>query len=80
MRFAPEWLSWLPWVWGDYWILALADDGDYSIVGSPNRRYLWVLSRHEQADPKQMQKLLDYAQDLGFDIQDIQFESTSNSF
>ena len=31
--------------WGDYWILDLADDYAWAIVGEPEGRYLWVLSR-----------------------------------
>ena len=31
--------------WGDYWIIDLADDYTYSVVGHPGRDYLWILSR-----------------------------------
>lgn len=31
--------------WGDYWVLELADDYSYVIVGTPNYRYGWILSR-----------------------------------
>ncbi len=30
---------------GDYWILELADDYTYALVGEPSRRYVWMLSR-----------------------------------
>jgi lipocalin len=45
VRFAPEWLSFLDAVWGDYWVLDL--DANYRLVavGEPSREYLWVLSR-----------------------------------
>jgi apolipoprotein D and lipocalin family protein len=45
VRFAPAMLSWLPFVWGDYWILGLADDYSWAVVGSPDRAYLWILAR-----------------------------------
>jgi apolipoprotein D and lipocalin family protein len=45
VRFAPAVLSWLPFVWGDYWIIGLAEDYTWAVVGSPDRAYLWVLSR-----------------------------------
>ena len=48
VRFAPSFLSWLPVVWGDYWIIDLAPDYSYAVVGSPDRKYLWVLSRTPQ--------------------------------
>ncbi len=31
--------------WGDYWVINLADDYSYAVVGHPSRDYLWVLSR-----------------------------------
>ena len=45
VRFAPAWLSFLPFVWGDYWVIDLSDDYTTAVVGSPDRRYLWLLSR-----------------------------------
>lgn len=48
VRFAPSFLSWLSAVWGDYWIIDLAQDYSYAVVGSPDRKYLWVLSRTPQ--------------------------------
>ena len=37
VRFAPAWLAWLPLVWGDYWVIDLADDYRYAVVGEPSR-------------------------------------------
>ena len=34
--------------WGDYWIIDLADDYSYAVVGHPGRDYLWILSRTRQ--------------------------------
>ena len=31
--------------WGDYWVLELAPDYSYVVVGTPNRRFGWILSR-----------------------------------
>ena len=31
--------------WGDYWIIELADDYSYAVVGHPGRDYLWILAR-----------------------------------
>ena len=50
MRFAPALLSFIPWVWGDYWILDLADDYSYAAVGDPDRTYLWILARSPAID------------------------------
>ena len=31
--------------WGDYWIIDLAGDYSYAVVGHPGRDYLWILAR-----------------------------------
>jgi apolipoprotein D and lipocalin family protein len=31
--------------WGDYWVIDLAPDYSYAVVGHPGRDYLWILSR-----------------------------------
>jgi apolipoprotein D and lipocalin family protein len=71
VRFAPAWLGWLPVVWGDYWILKLDRDYQVSLVGTPNRQYLWVLSRSPVLDPATLQAELDYARTLGFDVDKV---------
>lgn len=71
VRFAPAWLSWLPFVWGDYWIMKIEGDYEYSLVGTPNREYLWVLSRDKNADSEVVQRLLQYAAQQGFDIDKV---------
>ena len=45
VRFAPAVLSIFPFVWGKYWIIDLAPDYSYAVIGEPSRQYLWVLSR-----------------------------------
>jgi len=71
VRFAPSWLAWLPAVWGDYWILKLDRDYQVALVGTPNREYLWVLSRAPVLDPATLQAELDYARTLGFDADKV---------
>ena len=45
VRFAPGWLSWVPMVWADYWVVDLDPQYRWAVVGGPSRKYLWVLSR-----------------------------------
>lgn len=45
VRFAPAWMSWLPMVWADYWVIALDPGYQWAVIGGSSRRYLWVLSR-----------------------------------
>jgi len=50
VAFAPQALRWIPAVWGNYWVIELAPDYRYAIVGEPSREYLWVLSRTPTLD------------------------------
>ena len=45
--------------WGDYWIIDLADDYSYAVVGHPDRSYLWILSRTPQMDPRVYEGILE---------------------
>jgi len=40
-----------PFFFGDYWVIDLAPDYSWAIVGEPRGRYLWVLTRAEEIDP-----------------------------
>ena len=68
VRFAPDWLSWVPAVWGNYWVLALAPDYSWALVGDPKRQYLWVLARTPALQQAQYQKVLEHAAKQGFDV------------
>ncbi len=35
---------------GDYWIIELAEDYSYAVIGQPKRKYLWILSRKKTMD------------------------------
>jgi apolipoprotein D and lipocalin family protein len=54
--------------YGDYWIIKLGKDYDYSVVGTPNRKYLWILSRTPQMDGKLFSELTEFAKSNGFDV------------
>ena len=66
VRFAPKAVSFLPFVWANYWIIDLGDDYEYSVVGEPKREYLWILSRNPQMSDEQYQKILRKVEEMGF--------------
>jgi len=72
VRFAPEWLSFLPLVWGDYWVIDLDPQYQLAAVSDPRREYLWVLSRTPQLDPKVYADLLQRLKQQQFDIQKLE--------
>ena len=72
VRFAPEWLSFIPLVWGDYWIIDLDPDYQWVVVSEPQREYLWILSRTPQIPQTTYQTLLAKLEKLGFDLKRIE--------
>lgn len=68
VRFAPDWLSWLPVVWGDYWIIDLDPQYRWVLVGAPSRDYLWILSRTPRLDVQVVTALKQKAATLGFSV------------
>jgi apolipoprotein D and lipocalin family protein len=71
VRFAPAFLSFLPFVWGDYWIIDLAPDYSFAVVGEPNRKYLWVLARTPKLDDVTMRAILERVKEKGYDLRDL---------
>ena len=54
--------------YGDYWIIKLGNNYGYSVIGTPNRKYLWILSRTPQMDAKLYSQLIEYVKSKGFDV------------
>lgn len=78
VRFAPAWLSFLPMVWGDYWVIDLDPQYQLAAVSDPSREYLWVLSRTPQLDPKAYADLLQRLQQQRFDAQKLELTAQKN--
>jgi len=57
---------------GKYWIIELADDYSYAVVGHPNRDYLWILSRAKHMDDTLYSGILNRLTNRGFDITKLQ--------
>ena len=68
VRFAPAFLSFLPAVWGDYWVVGLAPDYSWATVGSPDRKYLWILGRSSSIGAEAYASALEAARSNGFDV------------
>lgn len=71
VRFAPGWLSALPFVWADYWVIAVDTDYRWAIVGEPGREYLWILSREPVLDAKTFEDLKGRARMMGYDLAEL---------
>ena len=67
VRFAPAWLSFLPQVWGNYWVVELDAAYQVAVVSEPKREFLWVLSREPNVPAAQWAALEVRLQALGFE-------------
>ena len=72
VRFAPQWLSWLPAVWGDYWVLGLDPAYRWAVVGDPGRDYLWILARTTFLDDATLAEAEAAARAQGYDLSRLQ--------
>ena len=57
--------------YGDYWIINLGNDYDYAVVGTPNRKYLWILCRTPQMDNKLFSEILEFVRVKGFNTANL---------
>lgn len=55
--------------YGNYWILDLGPNYEYAVVGEPDRKYLWILSRSPQMDEALYQQLLQKMAAKGFNTE-----------
>lgn len=53
--------------YGDYWVLMLGRDYSYSVVGDPNRKYLWILGRDSVLKSEDKEEILKKLPELGYD-------------
>ena len=57
---------------GNYWIIALDEEGyQWAMVGTPDRRFLWILSRQPSLDPATLATLKQQACRLGFAVENL---------
>lgn len=52
----------------DYWILYHSPNYQSALVGSPSRKYLWVLSRQPTINQSEYKKIISIAQAQGYSI------------
>lgn len=52
---------------GDYWIIGLAPDYSWALVGEPEGRYLWILARTPRISPQLRAELIERLVGLGYE-------------
>lgn len=56
---------------GHYWVLYLDEGYSTALVGSPDRKYLWLLARDTEVDQATRDRLLSEAERRGYDTSEL---------
>ena len=78
VQFTPAWLSFISFLWADYWVIDL--DANYQLVAvsEPKREYLWVLSRTSEVNPTAYAGLLARLEEKGFNLRKLERTRQAN--
>lgn len=57
---------------GDYYVIDIDKDYQTALVGAPNRKYLWLLSRKPNIPSERLEELKKIALDKGFDTNKLE--------
>lgn len=68
VTFLPEFIRWIPFTSGDYWVLKIDSRYQTALVGTPDRKNLWLLARRPDLPLATREEYLAEAQRQGFDL------------
>lgn len=71
VTFLPKFVRWIPFTSGDYWVLKLDPAYQVSLVGTPDRQYLWLLARSPDLAQHIREDYLAEARRQGFDLTEL---------
>jgi len=58
---------------GDYWVIGLDGEYRWAVVGSPDRKALWILARAPQLPPELLEQALGVARAQGYAVDELQY-------
>jgi apolipoprotein D and lipocalin family protein len=69
VRYAPDWMTWMPLAWSEFWVIRLGGDYRHALVATPDGEHVWLLSRSPVLGEPDYRELLDQARAQGFDLE-----------
>lgn len=63
-------LGWRPF-WGDYWVIGLDEEYGWAVIGTPNRKYGWVLARQDNLPASTLEEIWAILRTQGYRAQDF---------
>jgi apolipoprotein D and lipocalin family protein len=61
--------------WGDYWILGLGMDYEYAVVGTPTRKYGWILGRNPKLSDEKLKEAFEILKSQGYDTKKFEMSA-----
>ena len=58
--------------WGDYWIIGLDENYQWAVVGTPSRKYGWILSRTPSLPDNTMQEIFSLLKSQNYNPADFE--------
>lgn len=58
--------------WGDYWIIGLDENYEWVVVGTPNRKYGWILSRTPTLSDENMEWIYEILRKNSYNPEDFE--------
>ena len=80
VTFLPSWIRWLPVGRADYWVLARDANYQTALVGTPDKKYLWLLARTPNISQQTYSKYRQIAQQQGYDLREFRLTMQNNQY
>lgn len=77
VSFLPRYFRWIPFTKGDYWVLRIDPEYQISLVGDPDRKYLWLLSRTPTLSEDLIADYLNSAKAMGYQLDEVIYTQNS---
>ena len=78
VSFVPFFQRW-GWFGGKYWIIELGNNYEYAVVGEPNRKFLWILSRTKTLPQETYDYIIDRLENVHhYDTSKLEISETFN--
>jgi apolipoprotein D and lipocalin family protein len=58
--------------WGDYWIIGLDENYEWAVIGTPGRKYGWILSRTPSLPDETMQQIFGILKSQNYNPEDFE--------
>ena len=71
LTFLPEGFRWIPFLNSPYWVFKVDQDYETILLGNPNLKSLWILSRDTTIARDRLRDYQLHAKNLGFDLDDL---------